>query len=268
VKRPELYYEVQGDNGPYLLLVHGLLSSRAQWMPNLDALKTFCRPVVIELFGHGRSPSPENPECYTPGNYVQEFEKIRQDLGAEEWFICGQSLGASLTLLYALHHPETVVAQIFTNSRSALSDVVPEIDTKILAQRIKNGGREILQDFPLHPAKSHHLPKKIKNALIEDIERATLQGFKNTLLHTVFNTEMHKLLPRTKVPTLLIAGRFEKQFKPFINVADELIPNLEILVLDGGHAVNIDAADRFNQAVKEHITKHKKIGGPHQECGT
>ena len=30
MESPELYYVVYGDKGPYLLLVHGVLSSRAQ----------------------------------------------------------------------------------------------------------------------------------------------------------------------------------------------------------------------------------------------
>jgi pimeloyl-ACP methyl ester carboxylesterase len=99
---PSLYFEVHGNEGPYLLMVHGILSSKAQWIPNLEELKTFCRPVVIELFGHGRSPAPDDVESYSPDNYVGEFELIRQKLGIEKWFICGQSLGAALTFRYAL----------------------------------------------------------------------------------------------------------------------------------------------------------------------
>ena len=61
----KLYVEVEtGGTGPYLLLVHGFLSSRAQWRPNLEGLRRFCRPVVVELWGHGRSPTPDDPEAY------------------------------------------------------------------------------------------------------------------------------------------------------------------------------------------------------------
>ena len=63
---PRLYYEVHDGDGPHLLLVHGILCSRALWMPNLEALSTVARPVVVELFGHGRSPSPEDADAYTP----------------------------------------------------------------------------------------------------------------------------------------------------------------------------------------------------------
>jgi len=69
----ELAFEVHPGRGPHLLLVHGLLSSRAQWNANLEALSGCSRPVVVELFGHGRSPSPEDAAYYSPANYVSEF---------------------------------------------------------------------------------------------------------------------------------------------------------------------------------------------------
>ena len=81
--------------GPYLLLVHGLCSSRAQWRPNREALETFSRPVVIELLGHGRSESPDDPGAYRVGAYIERFEALRVDLGVEKWAVCGQSFGAS-----------------------------------------------------------------------------------------------------------------------------------------------------------------------------
>ena len=110
------HYEVHGTAGPHLLLVHGLLSSREQWTPNLAALTQHYRPVIVELLGHGRSPSPEDPAAYRPEAIVADLERIRSALGVERWLVCGQSLGAALTLRYALRHPERVIAQVFTNS--------------------------------------------------------------------------------------------------------------------------------------------------------
>jgi len=259
VEKPSLYYELHGDRGPYLLLVHGLLTSRAQWLPNLKALKEFCRPVVVELFGHGRSPSPETHESYTPENYTIEFERIRNEIGIERWFVCGQSLGASLTLLYSIMHPESVFAQAFTNSRSALSDITLDRYARRVPDLIKKEGRKIIETFPYHPARNRRLLGHIRQAILEDINLVNLRGFRNTMVDTAQNIRVHEVLSETRVPTLLIAGRFEKLFIPFIKVAEELIPTLEVLLVDGGHAVNIDAADQFNQAVREMITGHQEI---------
>ena len=118
----ELYYEVHAGTGPYLLLVHGFLSSRAQWRLNLAALARVSRPVVVELWGHSHSPSPDDPALYAPDTYMQLFDQLRQRLGVARWLLCGQSLGAALTLRYALTYPDRVIAQVFTNSAAALAD--------------------------------------------------------------------------------------------------------------------------------------------------
>ncbi|MFO7557353.1 MAG: alpha/beta hydrolase [Desulfobacterales bacterium] len=256
--KPSIHYEVHGVTGTYLLLVHGMLSGRAQWIPNLEALCSCCRPVVVELFGHGRSPSPEDPKCYTLNYYSAEFERIRNELSIEKWFVCGQSLGAALTLNYALNHSEQVMAQIFTNSRSALTDESMDETMEFIANLIKEKGREVIDDFPLHPSKNKRLSPEIKSALIEDVNRVDINGFSHTCLYTVAGSSLRHLIHKNSVPTLLIAGKFDRQFMPLIDFAKTNFPNLELLVLDGGHAVNLDVPDRFNQAVMEYMGRFDK----------
>ncbi|MCH2354682.1 MAG: alpha/beta fold hydrolase, partial [Pseudomonadales bacterium] len=80
---PQPFWEVHAGEGPFLLLVHGFLSSRSQWLSNLKALQQHCQPVVMELYGHGRSPSPNEPGPYHAAAYVQAMEAIRSKLGAK-----------------------------------------------------------------------------------------------------------------------------------------------------------------------------------------
>lgn len=253
---PHLYYEVHGTQGPHLLMVHGLMSSRAQWIPNLKAFTEFCRPVVVELLGHGRSVSPKNPEAYFPENYVGEFEIIRRELGLEKWFICGQSLGAALTLRYSLLHPERIKAQIFTNSLSALSDVGENANMERVVRLMLQGGRASLDSFPLNPSRSRFLDAEVKKALVEDINLIDMEGFANNLLYLIPRCSVRNLLSRISIPTLLVAGKFDKQFSALVSMVLENTPSLEFIELDGGHAVNIDAADRFNEAVRKFILRH------------
>jgi len=252
----QLFHEVHGGQGPFLLLMHGILSSRAQWTPNLEALSAFCRPVVVELFGHGRSPSPEDPADYTPESYARQFERIRESLGAERWFVCGQSMGALLTFHYVLDHADRVLGHIFTNSRSALSEPTSRQGARVLADQLKAEGRKIIDDFPLHPSRNRHLKPEIKNLLVEEADRIDVNGFAKTILHTAARGSVLDRLPGNVVPTLLVAGRFDKPFQPLIEVARKRMPHLEILVLDGGHAVNLDAPEAFNRAVEEFVNRY------------
>lgn len=83
-----LYYELHPGMGPPVLLLHGMLSSRAQWRPNLSSLATAARPVVVEFWGHGRSEAPADDGAYTIPAIVSEYERIRRALGLSHWVVC------------------------------------------------------------------------------------------------------------------------------------------------------------------------------------
>jgi len=256
---PLLYFEVHGSNGPYLLLVHGFLSSRAHWLLNLDALSGFCRPVVVELLGHARSPTLEDPGPYAPDAYGAEFEAIRKLLGAERWLICGQSLGAALTLRYSLDHPGRVIAQVFTNSNSALADsdwaarVMPIMEAQ--ARQLEREGRAALDIHPFRPTRSRRLPPRAKEALIADYELHNPLGIARTAVHTIPYSSVRNRVAETKVPTLLVSGDREEGFREQRRFAEQVIPGISVARLDAGHAVNIEAAPAFNGAVTEFFAR-------------
>jgi len=256
---PDLYYEVHSGDGPYLLLVHGFLSSRAQWLLNLKDLCLFSRSVVVELLGHGRSPAPEDPVLYRPEAYVEAFENIRRKIGVERWFVCGQSLGAALTLYYALERPEAFLGHIMTNSNSAFRRIEDQEGAIRGAEQyaisILAGGMEGIRAIPVHPANARTLPATVREALLEDAERLSVHGVAQTIRYTVSALSLRERCPENRVPTLLICGKREKRFLPLRDYAAASMPFLEILDLDGGHAVNIDAAQEFNRAVKDFLSK-------------
>jgi len=256
---PDLYYEVHSGDGPYLLLVHGFLSSRAQWLLNLKDLCLFSRPVVVELLGHGRSPAPEDPVLYRPEAYVEAFENIRRKIGVERWFVCGQSLGAALTLHYALERPEAFLGHIMTNSNSAfrlIEDREQAIKgAEFFAQRLLAEGKEGIRRIPVHPINARSLHPRVREFLLEDCEQLSVVGVANTIRQTTSLLSLRDRCPENRVPTLLICGKREKRFLPLRDYAAASMPFLEIVDLDGGHAVNIDAAQEFNGAVKTFISK-------------
>ena len=50
----QLHYDVHEGAGEPLLLLHGFLSSRAQWLENIPVLKSFCRvPLTCMLTAGG-----------------------------------------------------------------------------------------------------------------------------------------------------------------------------------------------------------------------
>lgn len=242
------HYEIHDGAGPPLLLVHGFLSSRAQWRLNLEALQAVCRPVVLELWGHGRSPAPDDPALYRVSAYIAAFEEIRRRLGAERWFVCGQSFGAGLTMRYALEHSGRVPGQVVTNSVSAFSnmDQTGRIDR---ALAVEKGGRAALEAWPIHPRKARRLPEAVRDALWADADLLDPASVALSMRHTAPGLAIVDDMPSFTVTTLLVNGLREAAFQPLRKRAETEIPDCRVVDLDGGHSVNIDAAEGFNEAV-------------------
>ncbi len=240
-----------------MLLVHGLLASRAAWALNLDALAEVCRPVVVELWGHGRSPSPTDPADYEPAGYVAELECVRAWVGADRWFVCGLSLGGALALRYALDVPERVLGTVFTNSNSALADrawvdrLAPVVESD--AARIEATGPEAIVRHPLNPGRGRRLPDDVRAALAADCARHDPAGIARTFRHTVPTSPVRDGLHAHRQPALLVVGEREREFAEGRAFAEATMPMLRVAPADAGHAVNIEAATTFNEAVQSFI---------------
>ncbi len=256
--KDELSVVVHDGQGPPLLLVHGMLASRAQWLLNLPAFSTFATPVTVELWGHHLSPSPSDPDAYKPATYSRIFETIRKNLGVDEWFVGGCSLGAALTMRYSLEYPNRILGQFLTNSSSAFADedtcrTWRENSSGSYA-RIIQGGTKAVNRIPVHPRHAKRLPEEVKQALLVDAESHTVEGIAATMRWTSPFASVRANLAQLKVPSMLLCGSFERRFRPLRTYAESAMPSLVVHDLPAGHAVNMEAADTFNAHVSTFVS--------------
>lgn len=254
------HWELCGGEGPYLLLIHGFLSSRAQWRPNLEALRQVCRPVLLELYGHGRSPAPAGGECYEAGAYARAIDAIRHELGVPDWFVCGYSLGAAISLRYALEFPDRVRGHMFTNSASAFAEPAEvaawRANASESAARIRRGGLAAVERLAVHPKRARRLPTTTHEALLADAALIDPTGIAGTLEWTLPTASVRAEVAGNTRPALLVCGRFERRFAPHRQFAAAAMPHLAIADVASGHAVNMQAAEAFNTAVCAFVERH------------
>jgi pimeloyl-ACP methyl ester carboxylesterase len=261
VVKPELSFEVHPGTGPYALLVHGVLASRSLWMRNLAALGEVCRPVVVELWGHGGATLPSDVRSYQVAGYVAEFDSLRQHLGAERWLVCGQSMGGALVLNYALTHPERVSAAVFTNAMSALSSrrawdetVVPDAARE--ADLLEQEGRAQLDRNAMNPARNSRLSAEIRARLQDEWALHRLQGIAGTFRWTTPELPVRDRLGQLEPPAMLVYGVRETRFAPLADVARRKLPSLEVAEVDAGHAVNLGDPAGFNRAFCTFVSRY------------
>ena len=256
-QQPDLAFRAHDGDGPPALLVHGYLTGADYWNTNLPALQTVCAPIVVDLWGHGDSPSPTDPASYEPPGVIAAFERLRGRLGHDRWFVVGHSLGAALAMHYAADHPSRIPGLVITNSNSGFAD--PRTDERRvraahrLADRIDAEGMAAFADHPLNPSVSKRLPPAARDELIVAFDRHDPTGLAHMLRRTTANAAAVARLHELTMPTLLTWGVYEKRFEPSVELARARIGDLVVAELEGGHPVNLHDPAGFDRAVVDFI---------------
>ncbi len=251
-----LAYHLPGGSGPPVLFIHGYLAGAAYWSPNVTELGRVCRPVVVELWGHGTSPSPEDPDDYRLPGLVDHLDRIRAEVGVERWAVVGHSLGSAIAMHYTLAHPDRVERLVVTNSQSGFGAARADTEKGAarLADKIEREGMAAFERHPLNPNRGRSLAPELKAALVADFERSTPAGLAGVLRWTLPGTSMVGHLDRLQVPTLLTWGVREKAFDDGAATARDGITGLQVVELDAGHPVNLHDPVGFNRAVGRFLT--------------
>lgn len=244
---------------PPLLLMHGLLSSRNHWLLNLAALRSRFRLIVAELPGHGETPGCIDPARLHPDALVEELDVARERLGITQWFMCGQSFGAGITLRYALRHPHAVAAQIWTNGNRVLNEkpgpeMLAEDDAR--CSRLGAGGVEALRRETFHPCHGRRFEPAIRDLLSREADACDISTVIGIIRHCLPALSLRDQFSDTSVPTLLINGRLEGRFQRMRDLALRLLPGLEVADLPGGHAINIERPDLFESSAIAFLERH------------
>jgi pimeloyl-ACP methyl ester carboxylesterase len=101
------YLQAGPEDGPPLLLVHGLLSDKTTWDRVLPLLaERGLRVFALDLLGHGASDAP--PGDYLLDDFAVSLRAFLDALGLSSVSICGHSLGGAIAIHFGFHYPAAV----------------------------------------------------------------------------------------------------------------------------------------------------------------
>lgn len=106
-----LSYLDEGEAGQTpVLLIHGFASNiRVNWMSTgwvRHLRDAGYRVLAMDVRGHGESDKPHDPTVYTGGHMVDDAMRLLDHVRADRVFVMGYSMGARVTALTALAHPD------------------------------------------------------------------------------------------------------------------------------------------------------------------
>ncbi len=105
----EIYYEQSGNpEGKAILFLHGGPGSGTSPYHRRFFDPKHYRIILLDQRGSGKSKPIAELRENTTWDLVQDIEKIREHLGIKNWIVFGGSWGSTLSLSYAIKHPDRV----------------------------------------------------------------------------------------------------------------------------------------------------------------
>jgi 3-oxoadipate enol-lactonase len=111
-----LAWDSAGD-GPVVLLVHGIGSSRRKWDPQVAPLVLAgYRVVRVDLRGFGDSETP--PGKYGMDDFVSDLASFVDGMGLQTFHLVGHSLGGMISQRFVVEQPDRVLSLSLVSTTS------------------------------------------------------------------------------------------------------------------------------------------------------
>ncbi|HBB30551.1 MAG TPA: alpha/beta hydrolase [Cyanobacteria bacterium UBA8803] len=110
-------YQVQGNSGPAVVMVHGFGASSGHWRKNLPVLGENCRCYAIDLIGFGASakPTPGLEMNYTFETWGRQVADFCREVVGSPTFLVGNSIGCIVALQAAVDFPDIALGVALLN---------------------------------------------------------------------------------------------------------------------------------------------------------
>lgn len=107
----QLYYEIHGDRGTPVLLLHGgMLTIDLNWAELIPTLTQRHRVIGVEAQGHGRSNDTDRE--ISPAASAGDVVALLDHLQLDRAHVVGHSMGAATALELAVSHPDRVASVV------------------------------------------------------------------------------------------------------------------------------------------------------------
>ncbi len=115
-----LHFSERGE-GPSVIFLHGLDSDSTVWDPVVALLAADHHCVMVDLPGHGRSPSPDDPTAYRRAAVLADLDAIAAGL-EDPVYLVGHSLGGYLGMAHVLTRPGSLAGLVLVSTGPGFRD--------------------------------------------------------------------------------------------------------------------------------------------------
>ena len=255
----ELYYEIEGDGEP-VVLIPGFAAGRWIWFKQTGDLSRNFRVIIFDPRGVSESDKPEGSQSISL--LADDVAHLLQTIGVASAHVVGASFGGFVAQEFALKYPSMTRRLVLCcTSFGGPNHVVPAPETLLALASTKGLNSEermrtnLLLAFSPEYVQTqvaevdHVVRLRAANDVPEHIYLSQMQAAMN------FNAEAK--VGQIQTPTLVLSGDADVivPVQNSRNLAAK-IPGAELRIVEGGsHTFFIERAAEFNRVVTEFLTR-------------
>ena len=248
-------YERAGQGQP-LLLLHGFFGDTRVWHPQLNVLSGEYQVVAWDSPGCGHSSDP--PDAFRMADYARCLAAFIDALGLERPHLLGLSFGSTLALELYRQDPGLPRTLVLAAAYAGWTGSLPaDVVERRLAQTIPDldlPAEQVVARYNSPGLLSESAPAAVlagNAAIMSDFHPAGMKA----MVRALAEADLRDVLPRIKVPTLLLYG--DMDVRSPVSIGEALhaqIPGSKLVVTPGaGHVSNFEAPERFNAEVRSFL---------------
>ena len=231
----DLHYEVYGDSGRPVVLLHGWGQNTEMMAFIGEYLKSHFIVYNLDFPGFGQSKEP--PEPWGSEDYCEFLRAFLTEMKVEDPIFIAHSFGCRVALQYAYRYK--VHRMVLTGAAGIRDKRGIEYYAKVYSYKL---GKKILSLKPFEKYRD----SLSKNAGSEDYKNAS--GVMRGTLVKVVNEDLTDILPYINVETLLVFGEYD-EMTPVEKGRhmEKLMPDAALVIFEkDDHFAYINEAARFN----------------------
>jgi pimeloyl-ACP methyl ester carboxylesterase len=225
-----------------LVFIHGSAGDHTNWIYQYSTLKDRFQIAVLELPGHGLS---EGPGEQSVDVYVEWVRKTIAALGIARPILIGHSLGAAISLTFAIRHGSLLTGIVPVGSGARMP-----VNPALLEGLKTNPGPiyEMAVKFSFTKANRERFGK----IMVESMSRVDPMVFHGDL-SACDGLDLTGTTGSIRVPTLVVCGDDDKMTPPSLSeFLQDTIPGAKLARIPGaGHFVMMENPEGFNEAISE-----------------
>ncbi len=247
------FAESNPTGDPPVVLLHGLGSAGESWQFQFEPLSELgFRVVAPDIPGFGWSPWPGGPVSIP--RFATFIAQFMQGIGAFPAHVVGISMGGTIALQLALDYPHLVRSLGLVNTFARLRPHAVRVGewfyfiARMVLARL--GGVERQAEMVARRIFPRPEQEALRETLKQHIRQADPKVYRGAM-RALMRFDVRQRLGEVRVPTLVVTGEADTTVSPAVQ--EELVRGIpgaqHVVIPGGGHAVIVDAAEAFNQAL-------------------